>query len=67
MNKSYIVSVLDYASGSVDIFQVFAPDMDDKDDMNEFFEGVIEERGHNMVYCYYMASDPNKFKFNVDL
>lgn len=67
MNKSYIVTVLDYSQGEVDIFQIFVPDSDDYDGTIEFLEGVVEDRGHYLQSCHWMFSDPNKFALKVDL
>ena len=67
MLKSYIVSVLDYCDSEVDIFQVFVPELENEDDVCEFLEGEVEEHGHHLSNSNWMFSDPNQFKFKVDL
>ena len=67
MLKSYIVSVLDYCDGEVDIFQVFVPDLENDDDVREFLEGEVEEHGHRLSDSSWMFSNPNQFKVKVDL
>jgi hypothetical protein len=65
MVKSYIVSVLDYFEGGVDIFQVSVPE--NEDDIDTYIQDSIEEHGHHLEDCYYLYCDPNKFKMKVDL
>lgn len=67
MNNSCIVTVLDYVQNEVDIFQVFVPETDEYKDTIEFLEGVVEERGHHLESSHWMFSEPNQFKFKVDL
>lgn len=66
MNDSRIVTVLDYFSGEVDVFQVFIEASCEADD-DEQVQGCIEERGHHLEDCYYMFSEPNKFKLKIDI
>lgn len=67
MLKSYIISVLDYCDSKVDIFRVFVLGLENEDDVKEFLEGKVEERGHRLSDSNWMFSDPNQFKFKVDL
>lgn len=67
MIKSYIVSVLDYCDGLVDIFQIFVPDIENEAEFQEYLENEVEEHGHRLTDSHWMFSDPNKFKFKVDL
>jgi len=66
MNDSRIVTVLDYFSSEVDVFQVFIDANCEADD-DEQIQGCIEERGHHLEDCYYMFSEPNKFKLKIDI
>ncbi len=63
MNKSVIITVLDFFEGEVDIFQTFVSD----EDTDVEVQDIIEERGHHIQDCHYMFSDPNKIKIKVDL
>lgn len=67
MLKSYIVSVLDHCDSEVDIFQVFVPELENEDDVREFLEEEVEEHGHHLSDSSWMFSNPNQFKFKVDL
>ena len=66
MNGLRIVTVLDYFSGEVDIFQAFVDTNHDVDE-DEQVQGHIEERGHHLEDCYYMFSEPSKFKLKIEL
>ena len=65
MAKSYIISVLDYFSGSIDIFQVNMPDI--VEDIDIYIGDVIEDRGHHLSDCHYMYSEQNVFKLKIDI
>ena len=66
MSGLRIVTVLDYFSGEVDIFQAFVDTNRDVDE-EEQVQGCIEGRGHHLEDCYYMYSAPSKFKLKVDI
>lgn len=66
MNESRIVTVLDYFSGEIDVFRVFIDANCEADD-DEQVQGCIEERGHHLEDCYYMFSEPSKFKLKLDM
>lgn len=61
----YIVSVLDYCSGAVDIFPVNVPE--DEPDFNIFILDYLEKKGHRASDCEYMVQETDKFRLNVEL
>lgn len=52
------IAVLDYASGSVDIFN--APDFGTTEELDK----CLEERGHNPEYVHFM-SDVKRININI--
>ena len=61
----YIISVLDYASNTVDIF----PMMFDEycTDSEGQIKLAIEARGHRFKDCYYLASTAEGFSLKMEI
>lgn len=67
MDKEYIISVLDFTTGQVDIFTVSLPEYENYSVDQEIIAKAIEDRGHRMSDCQWMMTEANKFKLNVDI
>lgn len=67
MNNAYIISVLDFSTGQVDIFMTFLSEDEDYLVNQEAIDKAIEDRGHRMSDCQWMMTETNKFKLSVDI
>ena len=67
MNNEYIISVLDFSTGQVDIFMTFLSEDEDHLVNQEAIDKAIEDRGHRMSDCQWMMTETNKFRLNIDI
>ena len=62
--REYIISVLDFTLGEIDIFRNWIKTGRDVDaDVRDF----ISQRGHTISNCQYMYSLAGRTKFKIDL
>lgn len=67
MNNEYIISVLDFSTGQVDVFMAFLSEYEDFSVDQKVIDKAIEDRGHRVQDCQWMMTEANKFKLNVDI
>lgn len=62
--REYIISVLDFTLGEIDIFRNW---IKTGKDVDAEVRDLINQRGHNISNCQYMYSLAGRTKFKIDL
>jgi len=64
MDKQFVVSVLDYALGELDVFKMF---INENDDTEEEVVREMARQGHKYENCCYMYNPVEELKINIVL